>query len=72
MITPHKWGWGAGAVAIAFWGWAQGTAAIHDQDAVTFTHSDRQNKAIQAGTVLKVTGMATTLFKIVGPEDRKT
>lgn len=63
MITPYIWGWGGSSKGTAFWGWADG-AVLHDKDAIKFTHSERQNKAIQAGFIPKAVGISTT-FKAV-------
>ena len=53
---------------LAFWcgGAASGIASLsdYDKDAVKFTHSERQNKAIQVGFIPKAVGRSTT-FKAV-------
>lgn len=64
MMVPYIWGWGGSSKGLAFWGWADGITALHDKDAVKFTHSERQSKAIQAGFIPKAVGIST-IFKAV-------
>lgn len=67
MITPYIWGWGGSSKGLAFWGWSDSDtiiAALHDKDAVTFTQSERHNKAIQAGIIPKAIG-SSSIFKAV-------
>ena len=53
---------------LAFWcgGAASGIAPLsgYDKDAIKFTHSERQNKAIQAGFITKAVGISN-MFKAV-------